>query len=196
MQETQRASGDGDLGGVRERILAAACDEFAARGLEASSVRTIAQAAGVTPAMINYYFGGKRALYDAVVAEAQARLHGRLRASLAEGPSAARLATAYFDFLAQERQMQRLLLREVLDGSVDGAPHVIRPLRALLAAHFGADDHAAQTALSLFGAIAGYFIYAPVLGEWLGNDPLSPDALAQRREHVIRLAALMEKATP
>ncbi|MFW5876249.1 MAG: TetR family transcriptional regulator [Myxococcota bacterium] len=180
--------------GVRQRIVAAALDELANRGLGASSVRTIAREAGVTAAMINYYFGGKRALYDTVVAEAQARLHARLTAALTGGASAARLAAAYFDFLAEEGQMQRLLLREVLDGGSVPSAEVVGPLRDILTTYFGGDEQAVQGALSLFGAIAGYFIYAPVLGELLGEDPLSPEALVRRRRHVIELARALEEA--
>lgn len=177
---------------VRARIIAAARDEFAARGLEASSVRTIGSKAGVTPAMINYYFGGKKALCDVVVAEAQGRLRVRLFAALSAGPCATKLAGAYFDFLAEERQMQRLLLREVLDGGVDRFPELVRPLRALLTEQFGGDA-AAQSALSVFGAIAGYFIYAPVLSELVGGDPLSPGALARRRRHILNLVTTIEE---
>jgi len=178
--------------GTRDRILTAAREELSRRGFEASSVRTIGQHAGVTPAMINYYFGGKRALYDAVIAEAQGRLDARLGAALANGPSAASLAGAYFDFLAEEPQMQRLLLREMLDGNVERFPGMLSPLRTLLAEHFGGDA-AVQNALSLFGAIAGYFIYEPVLGELLGERPRSPDALARRRKHIIELATKIEE---
>lgn len=181
-----------DGGGVREKILTAAREELSRRGFDASSVRTIGQNAGVTPAMINYYFGGKRALYDAVIAEAQGRLHARLGAAIAEEPTAAGLAGAYFDFLAEEPQMQRLLLREVLDGGVGRFPEMLRPLRALLAEHFGGEQ-AVQSALSLFGAIAGYFIYEPVLGEVLGEDPLAPEALARRRRHIISLSTKIEE---
>ena len=182
--------------GVRERILVAALDELAARGLKASSVRTIAAKAGVTAAMINYYFGGKEALYEGVVAEAQARLHARLGAAIAvRGAAATELAGAYFDFLAEEGQMQRLLLREVLDGGADRFPELIRPLRALLQERFGGHP-ALQGALSLFGAIAGYFIYAPVLGELVGADPLSAKALAERRCHIINLASTIEELNP
>jgi AcrR family transcriptional regulator len=186
------ALNSGSVEGVRERILAAARAELASHGLGASSVRTIARAAGVTPAMINYYFGGKRALYDSVVDEAQARLHARLAEALACGPSAPRLAAAYFDFLAEDRQLQRLLLREVLDGNGERFPELVRPLRELLVTHFGADEAVVQSALSLFGAIAGYFVYAPVLGELLGVDPLSPAALACRRRHIVELASQLE----
>jgi len=190
MPSTDEVPTSGDS--ARERIIEAAREELAARGFDASSVRTIAQNAGVTAAMINYYFGGKRALCDAVVAEAQGRLHMRISAALAEGPSAVRLATAYFDFLAEEQQMQRLLLREVLDGGNERFDALVRPLRALLRVHFGGDA-GTHKAISLFGAIAGYFIYAPVLGGLLGGDALSPKALARRRKHIIELACTIEE---
>ena len=187
-----KRSNTGDSEGVRERILAAAREELSNRGLEASSVRTIAENAGVTAAMINYYFGSKRALYDIVVTEAQDRLHTRLGEALADGPSGARLAAAYFDFLAEDRQMQRLLLRDVLDGHGERILDLVGPLGVLLEEHFGRTA-AVQSALSMFGAIVGYFIYEPVLGELLGEEPVSAVALARRREHIIKLASAIEE---
>ncbi|MCC6213799.1 MAG: TetR/AcrR family transcriptional regulator [Polyangiaceae bacterium] len=181
---------------MRERILAAAREHFGARGFEAVSVHALAADAGVTAAMINYYFGGKRALYEATVEEAQARLHAALAATLAEGAEPERLAVAYFDFLASERWMQRLLLREVVDGGAARGPALVRPLRALLVAHFGGDPEALDIAISLFGAIAAYFIYAPVLGELVGADPLSPRALARRRRHVADLVRRITRESP
>lgn len=188
-----------DIHGVRERVLAAGRAEFAERGLSAGSVRAIGERAGVTAAMVNYYFGGKRALYDAVVAEAQGRLAARIGAALAEGGGrglAARLAGAYFDFLAEDRELQRLLMREVLDrgeGVLELAARYVTPLRALFERHFGEGDEAAHLAISLFGAVAGYFLYEPVLGAFLGVDPRAKDALLRRRRHVLRLASLFEE---
>jgi TetR/AcrR family transcriptional regulator len=49
------------------RILAAARDLCAERGFPGVTVRAVAQQAGVNPAMINYYFGTKDRLVDAVV---------------------------------------------------------------------------------------------------------------------------------
>jgi AcrR family transcriptional regulator len=172
-----------DLDGVKERILAAARGEFAARGFGAASVRTIAERAGATAAMINYYFGGKLALYDTVVADAQGRLFARLGAAIAKGGPEGlpvRLALAHFDFLVEERELQRLLLRQMLDRG----DHV----REREVAH--------QYAMSVFGAISGYFLYEPVLGAFLGKDPLSPESLAARRRHVADLTALIERSTP
>src|SRR5262245_24297201 len=53
----------------RERLLDAAVACFAADGVAATSLRGIALKAGVTPALVNYYFGSKEQLLDAFVAE-------------------------------------------------------------------------------------------------------------------------------
>ncbi len=188
-----------DPSSVKARILAAGRAEFAQHGLSGGSVHAIGERAGVTAAMINYYFGGKRALYDAVIAEAQARLARRLAAAFSEGEQASlapRLAGAYFDFLSEDQELQRLLVREVLDRGESVhkvATRYVKPLRALLEEHFGKREEARHLAVSLFGAVAGYFLYAPLLGAFLGADPNSPAALARRRRHVIRLAKHLEE---
>ena len=46
-----------------EDVLAAARDLFAERGYQATTVRAIAAAAGVTPAMIHHFFGSKEKVY-------------------------------------------------------------------------------------------------------------------------------------
>lgn len=188
-----------EINDVRGRILEAGRSEFARTGLSAASVRTIGERAGVTAAMINYYFGGKRALYDAVVAEAQERLFARIASAIATGGPeglAARLAGAYFDFLAEDQELQRLLIREVLDAKEttrDLAQRYVQPLRDLFSQSFGTDEEAKHLAISLFGAIAGYFLYEPVLGAFLGADPNTSDSLARRRAHVLHLATQFEE---
>ncbi len=52
---------------AREKILNAARREFAEKGYAASSISNITTAAGVNKAMVNYYFGGKKNLYKAVL---------------------------------------------------------------------------------------------------------------------------------
>ena len=52
----------------RGRILEAARKLFAEEGLDATSTRAIAEAAGVNLAMIHYYFGSKEKLYERVLA--------------------------------------------------------------------------------------------------------------------------------
>ncbi|MGZ3452362.1 MAG: TetR/AcrR family transcriptional regulator [Polyangiales bacterium] len=183
--------------GVRDHILASARTEFAEHGLEAASVHAIAERAGATAAMINYYFGGKSALHESVVAEAQARLLARISSAIESANDddtlPAIVAGAYFDFLAEDRELQRILLREVLDrgDSVPGfAERFVRLLGELLEKHFGRGESVRQLAISLFGAVAGYFLYEPMISE-LVRDPLSPDSLRRRRRHVTKLAGAM-----
>lgn len=64
---------------TREAILAAAEDEFAAKGFELASAREICRQAGANSALMNRYFGSKEELYRTVAK----RLFGDLGAPLA-----------------------------------------------------------------------------------------------------------------
>ena len=60
MVRTGRRPGNPD---TREAILAAARELFADRGFDATSIRSIATAAGVDPALVHHYFGTKDQLF-------------------------------------------------------------------------------------------------------------------------------------
>ena len=51
--------------GTRERILVAARAAFAEAGFEGATIRGIARAAGVDPALVHHYFGSKEQLFVA-----------------------------------------------------------------------------------------------------------------------------------
>jgi AcrR family transcriptional regulator len=53
--------------GARERILESARTEFAERGYDKTSVRGIAKAAGVDPALVHHYFGTKDEVFAAAI---------------------------------------------------------------------------------------------------------------------------------
>jgi AcrR family transcriptional regulator len=57
---------------TRDRILTAAREEFSERGYEKTSVRGIAKAAGVDPALVHHYFGTKEQVFEAAVEVAAA----------------------------------------------------------------------------------------------------------------------------
>lgn len=57
----------GAAGDTRERILAAAAEEFATRGYDGATMRAIAESAGVDAALLHHYFGTKSALFTATV---------------------------------------------------------------------------------------------------------------------------------
>jgi AcrR family transcriptional regulator len=59
-----RPAGGGDTSAL---ILDAARREFAAQGYDATSLRSIARAAGVDPALVHHYFTGKEAIFAAAM---------------------------------------------------------------------------------------------------------------------------------
>jgi len=74
-----------DQANLRERLLDAAVECFATMSIAATSLRSIAVAAGVTPAMVHYYFGSKERLLEAFIKErilpAIAKLAASVRAA-------------------------------------------------------------------------------------------------------------------
>lgn len=53
----------------RERLLDAALEVFADKGIDGASVKDVTTAAGVTPGLLYHYFEGKEALAQALLAE-------------------------------------------------------------------------------------------------------------------------------
>src|SRR2546428_9642500 len=64
MPRTGRRPGPG---GTREKILAAARSRFGQEGYDGTTIRGIASAAGVDPAMVPHYFGSKEGVFLAAV---------------------------------------------------------------------------------------------------------------------------------
>ncbi len=60
--------------GIREKLVAASLPLFTEKGFSGTSVREIARGAGVNPAAVSYYFGGKEELYGAVLESLLAEL--------------------------------------------------------------------------------------------------------------------------
>src|SRR5574341_1523443 len=78
--------------GGREALLTAGTALFAEHGFDGTTVEDIAARARINKAMINYYFGGKRRLYAAILDDTLGAAHERLQAALASpGPADERL---------------------------------------------------------------------------------------------------------
>ncbi|MFZ5724743.1 MAG: TetR/AcrR family transcriptional regulator [Pseudomonadota bacterium] len=71
--------------GQRARLLDTALQLFARQGIAATSVNRIAREAGVTPALMNYYFGNREQLLDVLVSERLLPLIGNLVMRLQAG---------------------------------------------------------------------------------------------------------------
>jgi len=80
---TARAATDA---GQRDRLIDAAVTLFARHGVAATSTKAIASEAGVTPALVHYYFREREALLDAIFDERLQPLVEQVFGSLAAGP--------------------------------------------------------------------------------------------------------------
>jgi len=95
----------GELQDTRRRILAGAGELFAERGFRATTMRDIAERAGVNLAAAHYHFGSKQALYLEVVRALFDRLEARLAARGANPLEASRAHT--------REELERMLLSRV-----------------------------------------------------------------------------------
>lgn len=106
----------GDQRDVRAELVAVARQAFAERGFEAVPLREIGERAGVTPAMVRYYFGGKTGLYEAVLEAASAPLFERLTAARADAgidELIGAIAGAYGEMASRDPWLPPLVVREV-----------------------------------------------------------------------------------
>jgi AcrR family transcriptional regulator len=98
---TERTEGE-----VARQIARAAARLFAERGYDATSVREIVEAAGVTKPTLYYHFGSKEGLAQALLTVPMTAFSARLKACLDETPDpVANLAAqleAHFEFIRED----------------------------------------------------------------------------------------------
>src|ERR1044072_6088467 len=105
---------------VRANILAAAETLFSERGFAGTSTRDIAASAGVTSAMVHYYFGNKAGLYRAILETAVETVRSFI-AQAADSPAPADERLTQFiegeaHYILSHRNLVRILMRELLAG--------------------------------------------------------------------------------
>ena len=108
------------LDDVRTRILHEATALFAAKGCDATSLSTIADAAGITKPTLVYHFKNKAGLRRAVLGQMlehwKNELPRLMMAAASGGPRLDNLLGALFGFFLEDRNRARLVLREMLDA--------------------------------------------------------------------------------
>lgn len=175
----------------REALLRAARELMAEKGLPRVTSREVADRAGVQPALVNYYFGGKDELLRAVTAEVASEMRERLEQAVAsEGSFEERMRAVISSWVAamtEDPYGPRLIVEQVLfgeDSVLDafaeafGRPNV-SAIVSLLA------DGRAEGAVRdvdpsfLIPALAGicifYFLSAPIHGRLFGYETVTPE---------------------
>ena len=102
-----------------QQILAAAEQEFLTRGYDGARTTSIAQAAGVTHAMLHYYFRTKEQLFERIVDEKFKTMSHSMFAIMGDPslPIVERIKggiEAHFDFVAQNPLLPRFVINEII----------------------------------------------------------------------------------
>lgn len=100
------------------RILWAAIDLYGRRGIKATTIKAIAEAAGVSPALVIHHFGTKNDLRDACDREVADFVRRSKTASMRKGPSPIAWSV---DAQVKESQPVLRYLSRIL---VEGSPHL------------------------------------------------------------------------
>ncbi len=103
---------------TRTQILDASLRLFSEKGFARTSVRDIAQAAGITDAAIYYHFASKRDLFEALIEERgfTAALENLERAEITVGPREAitGIALGALEFIYSNRDLMKVLMLEAM----------------------------------------------------------------------------------
>jgi AcrR family transcriptional regulator len=185
----------------RERILAAALEEFSKRGFAGARVDAIARRAGLNKQLISHHFGGKQALYDAAMSARRTGAGGELTEQ--PGPLPAAFGW-FFERARSDPSWLRVLMWEVLDGADDvpGGDEIAQRRRryAERTAWVASEQEAGRLPpelepdlllLSLFGA-AVYPLLVPQVCKLITGEAPDSDEFAERyQRHLSHLAAAL-----
>lgn len=158
-------------GDLRSALLAAAWTVVSKRGVDALSLRAVAEVVGVSYAAPAHHFPGKGALIAALQDEAWRRFADELHAA---GPSLKELGRAYVHFATQHPAQLRLMFRPTKTPCA----HAARAWEALAAATKTPLD--AAVAWAMVHGVASLLTDAPL------PDTVDREALVER---ALRLVA-------
>ena len=189
--------------GKREDILGVATKAFAASGFDGVRLHEIARAARMNQATLVYYFPSKRALYEACLTDAAARLMEAFAEGTraTDGRSAAEaIVGALLDRFARTPELGRLIRQATLRGGVEFERSFVRPLRpwferGVVALERAMDEgliarqDAEELVLILYGAILIYLSEDPLVTGLTGKDPRAPRNLKRHQRFVLESAA-------
>lgn len=188
-----------------QALLAAGAALYPALGCAGLSVRRVAEAAGVNPAMVHYHFGSKDAFLRVLLQQRYEEMFGALSLnSRGEGDVMERLATALLGVARFVREHRPLIARVWADaqgGEVvaqeflrANAPRHLGVLLALLQEAEGQGRLPARPLLTRFSFLMGAVIAPLILvGGMKSIDAIPPGLLTAVDEEVLSDTALQRR---
>jgi AcrR family transcriptional regulator len=183
-----------DAKATQERLLLAAIDEFAERGLAGARIDRIAARADANKRLIYVYFGSKDDLFDAVLARTLGVLTEAVPFTPEDLPG---YAGALFDRLADEPKVLQLATWRNFERTAasehERASYASKIAAIKAAQRAGAVDAAiaAPDLLAMLMSIVTSWLSAPVALKELGPgaDPPSTRRLRQHRKGLVEVVA-------
>ena len=185
----------GQTGEGREALLVAAQQLMEERGLPRVTVREVAERAGLQPALVNYYFGGKQALLQAVVDRVAGRLLARAADRVdSDAPPREQLRSmlrAMVADLSEESYAPRLITEQVLFGRDEVVDDFVNRFASrqftlldgvLRTARESGDFRELETqflAPQILGGAIFFFLAQPILRRLIGVEEITP-AIVER----------------
>ena len=173
---------------TRERLLAAATEEFSEHGFAVARIDRIAQRAGTNKRMIYAYFGDKDQLLEAVMERRIAQLSKALRFT---GEDLTGAAAARFDYMFANPQVRRLAAWRTFERAepTQAERDSYRVgVAALAAAQRAGKVNATIPAVDLFAMVLSLtesWLSAPPALQAVSRDPLGATRLAQHRKALV-----------
>lgn len=187
---------------TREAIIVEARRCFAEHGYEGTSLNEIAEAVGIRRPSLLHHFPSKEAIYSEVftisLAEWSLRVEDAVDRGLEGWQKVDLVITTGFRFFMENPEFVRIISREALDDGANLGIDLGAALRPFLQRAMGWFEHeiaegrfrrvdTEQLLITGYSIMFGYFSEAPFLSSLLGRDPMSPEALEARLQHVRNL---------